>query len=339
MRGFRRGDAARAGERAAFDAEEQRRRADHLARYALEAGHAGAGLGKRFPRLTRSIVIPGVVLARRTAIDDLSTHAGALTYAALLSIPALLLFSLSVAGFVLEGNASAQQAVVSGIVTFLPGDFATSAQTFLSQQLNAAIAGRLSLGLLGLAGLLWTASGLASRMRHAMGRIFGTGRPGLFLGRFQGMVLGIMMVLALLGFAAASIVQGWFSFSPDDIVVRIGTIVGVLVGEFLFFLILFRVLTPRGPGFRRHVPGAAAFAVGLEALAALGGFYFSSVVADSTALYGALGSLFGVIAFLYATAWLLLASAELSAFLWDRAAASDAVAAEKDVASRRSMPG
>jgi hypothetical protein len=46
-----------------------------------------------------------------------------------------------------------------------------------------------------------------------------------------------------------------------------------------------------------------------------------------------------VIAFLYATAWLLLASAELSAFLWDRAAASDAVAAEKDVASRRSMPG
>ena len=55
-----------------------------------------------------------------------------------------------------------------------------------------------------------------------MGRIFGTGRPGLVLGRFQGMVLGILMVLALIGLAAVSVVQGWFSFSPHDLVAGSG---------------------------------------------------------------------------------------------------------------------
>jgi membrane protein len=338
VRAFLRGDRARFSEqRTAYDTDLQRLRAEHLERYARLVGEAGTDA--RFPRLTRNVLIPGAILARRTAVDDLSTHAAALTYAALLSIPALMLFSVSVAGFILKGNAAAQQAVLSGIVGILPGDFATSTQMFLSRQLDAAISGRLSFGVLGLAALLWTASGLASRMRRAMGQIFGTARPGLVVGRFHGMVVGILMVLALLGFAAASIVQGWFSSSSSDPLTRIGAFLGVLVGEFVFFLFLYRVLTPKGPTLRHHVQGTVVFVIGLEGLAALGGFYFSHVVANATALYGAVGSLFGVIAFLYATSWLLLASAELSAFLWDRALSRARGESTPGEASAPSLPG
>jgi uncharacterized BrkB/YihY/UPF0761 family membrane protein len=127
-----------------------------------------------------------------------------------------------------------------------------------------------------------------------------------------------MMVVAVLGLAAVSIVQEWFGFAPDGAIAHVASLVGVLAGEFLFFLVLYRLLTPEGPGIFAHLPGTVAFVVSFSGLTALGGFYFSHVVAESTALYGTIGSLFGVIALVYSTAWLLLASAELSAFVWHR---------------------
>jgi uncharacterized BrkB/YihY/UPF0761 family membrane protein len=42
------------------------------------------------------------------------------------------------------------------------------------------------------------------------------------------------------------------------------------------------------------------------------------IVARSSALYGALGAIFGLLAFLYAAVYLLLLSAELSEVLWER---------------------
>jgi uncharacterized BrkB/YihY/UPF0761 family membrane protein len=92
----------------------------------------------------------------------------------------------------------------------------------------------------------------------------------------------------------------------------------ILVGQFAFVLITYRVLTPgSGPRMRDHLLGTAVFIVGFAGLVALGGIYFSYVVSKSSALYGALGSLFGAIAFLYSTAWLLLLGAEVSAFRWE----------------------
>jgi uncharacterized BrkB/YihY/UPF0761 family membrane protein len=59
------------------------------------------------------------------------------------------------------------------------------------------------------------------------------------------------------------------------------------------------------------------FLVGFEVLIVIGDVYFGAVVSKSSALYGALGSLFGAVAFLYSTAWLLLMGGEVSAFRWE----------------------
>jgi uncharacterized BrkB/YihY/UPF0761 family membrane protein len=46
-------------------------------------------------------------------------------------------------------------------------------------------------------------------------------------------------------------------------------------------------------------------------------------VARTTALYGAIGAIFGLLAFMYATMWIFLLGAELSRFSAERDAANE----------------
>jgi membrane protein len=309
-------------ERAAYDLADRQGRQRYLeevrAGVEVTPGHA-AGENAR-PSNWRRLAATVVVMSERISVDDLGTHAGALTYGAMLSIPPLLLFALSVTGFVLAGNTQAQDAVMDGIASLLPASLGTSTASFLHSQMSAAIAGRLSFGVVGIITLLWSASGLASRLRHAMGRIFGTARTGLLTGRFVGALMGLLVVGAILGIAVLS---GATAFAGDlashNLLVRIASELAIVAGEFVFFLVLYRVLTPgHGPRIRDHLVGATVFVLGWEALKGIGSIYFTSVVTKSSALYGAVGSLFGVIAFLYATAWILLLGAECAAYRWER---------------------
>src|SRR5690349_11149926 len=54
----------------------------------------------------RWVVIPAALFSRRVVVDDVGTHAGALTYASILSIPPLLVFAASVLGLFLAGSQS-----------------------------------------------------------------------------------------------------------------------------------------------------------------------------------------------------------------------------------------
>ena len=275
--------------------------------------------GGGFARMARRVGIPGSLLARRTAIDDLGTHSGALTYGAILSIPPLLVFSMSILGFLLAGSPSAQKAVIDAITSLVPKDLSGSATEVMQSQMSAAISGKLSFGIVGLIGLLWSASGLAARFRHALGLIFGTARTGLWTGRLVGSLMGLLVVVSLIGVAVLSGIQAWVDGPwANGFLAHLGGELVILFGQFAFVLLMYRILTPgEGPGIREHLLGTAVFVIGFAGLVALGGIYFSSVVSKSSALYGALGSLFGAIAFLYSTAWLLLLGAEVSAFRWE----------------------
>jgi membrane protein len=271
------------------------------------------------PLWLRRVVATAGLVSRRIWIDDVGTHAGALTYAALLSIPPLLVFAMSVLGFLLAGSVSAQQAVIDELASLVPGQLQGAATQVLQEQLSAAISGKLSLGVVGIIGLLWSASGLATRLRHALGQIFGTERTGLFTGRVAGAVVGLMVVASLFGFALLAGVQTWASSAwPSGTAADLGIEAAAIAGTFAFFLVFYRVLTPgRGPRLRDHIPGAVIFVIGWRVLIAVGGFFFARVVATSSALYGTLGALFGVFAFLYAAAWLLMMGAEASSLVWE----------------------
>jgi len=289
------------------DLSENRRALDRFA-----AGGPG-------PVWLRQVVARAGLISRRYSLDDVGTHAGSLTYATLLSIPPLLVFSTAILGFFLEGSPSAQKAVIDGLASLVPHPLQNAATTVLEQQLSAAISGKVSFGIVGLLGLLWSASGFAARIRHALGQIFGTARTGLLTGRLAGSIVGLLVVVSLLGLAVLSGVETWLAGArPEGIATRTGLEVAVIVGSFAFFLVFYRVLTPgRGPGLLGHIPGAVVFIAGWQILILVGGYYFSRVIVKSSALYGTLGVLFGVFAFLYATAWLFLLGAECSALLWE----------------------
>jgi len=266
----------------------------------------------------RHLVVPGAVVSGRVGLDDLGTHSGALTYASLIAFPPLMLFVLSVASFVLHGNQAKLHQLVTAIADLFPSDFQSPVNEFLTKQLHTAANARVTIGIIGLVGLIWTASSLASRLRHALGFIFGTERTGLLAGRFAGMVIGVLIVAAIVSIMILSSIKNWLhGVLGGSVTSTITSEIAVAVGSFVFFLVLYRVLTPgKGPSLAGHIPGTVLFVLALVGLEELGGLYFSSVVAKSTALYGAIGVVFGIVAFVYSTAWLLLLGAEISAELW-----------------------
>jgi membrane protein len=275
---------------------------------------------ERYPRLGARILTPALALEEQTTADALGIQAGSLTYGAFLSIPPALLIVGSVLGFVLAGNPEAQARVVDRIANAIPG-----LEPFVGDFLKSAIDGRASVGLLGLVALTWTASGFAARARFALGAIFRTARPGLVAGRVAAIWQGLPVVLGLMASIAAMGIAGGMGFGDGSSAAsRVVTELLVVVASFVVFLFAYRVLTPGdGPKLRGHVSGALLFTVGFAFARAVGETYVANVVTRTTALYGAIGAIFGLLAFLYATMWLFLLGAELSRFSAERAAARE----------------
>jgi uncharacterized BrkB/YihY/UPF0761 family membrane protein len=128
------------------------------------------------------------------------------------------------------------------------------------------------------------------------------------------LLAGLLVVLALPGS-----VSGLVGSGVVDVLVEVLTYLAVLVGGVAFFLAVFRFLTPQSPlSWRDHLPGAVMATVGWLLLQWVGALFVDRVVARSSVLYGALGAVFGLLAFLYAAAYVLLLSAELSQVVWER---------------------
>jgi hypothetical protein len=134
----------------------ERREREHLSRLVRSrADERQRVVHQRFPHLPYRFIAPLAEVAARPRIDDLATHAGALTYGSFLAIPPLLLFASSVVGFVFAGRPQAAQNAVDELVSLVPG-----LGSVVTAQVQTAVEGRVTLGLIGLLGLLWTASGL-----------------------------------------------------------------------------------------------------------------------------------------------------------------------------------
>ena len=255
-----------------------------------------------------------LAIRERYQRNDLGTHAGALTYGAFLSLPPVLLLVASTIGFVIRDPAKQQQ-VVTSIVNLIPGleDVAPS-------MVQGLVSDRVTVALLAIPGLVWAASGFAARLRHALGVIFDTEPTGLITGRFRGaligvpLVLGVIVVLALPGSVSGLATSGVVSHLAEVL-----TFAGIALAGVAFFLALFRFFTPPCPlRWRNHLPGAIVATIGWLILQRLGALYVDRVIARGSALYGALGAIFGLLAFLYIATYVVLLAAELSAVAWER---------------------
>jgi membrane protein len=214
--------------------------------------------------------------------------AASVTLQAFLGLFPLLLLAIAVLGFLQAGSADFADDVVRDLG--LTGDAADRVEDALE---TAASSRRVS-SVIGLVGLLWAALGFTGALRLAYNRAWQAEGRGV-RDRAVGLLwlLGAALVFAL-GASATVLAQ----FLPGP--ARVPSVVLGAVVSFALFLWTSRVLPNVDVGWRSLVPGALVGAAGLEILKFLGGYVVPRTVGRATAVWGTLGVVFAVLA------WLLL---------------------------------
>jgi membrane protein len=276
---------------------------------------------ERHPAWWRRVWAPGILVGQRIVSDAIGIQAGSLTYGAFLSIPPLLIVLLSIAGSLLRNDPEAAQKLLDTIAKAIPG-----MDQLLGSSITVGTAQQAGLGLIGAVFVIWAASGFAARVRNSFGLVFRTLRTGLVFGRVSAALLGtpivlVFVLLAALGSLSAGLrIAGRIAWLSE-----LATYAALGCATFVFAMMIYRLLTPgRGPTLRQHVPGSILFTVGWLLLHLLGAEYVNRVVTKTTALYGAIGVIFGLLAFLYLTMWWLLLCAEVTQARIDARARADA---------------
>ena len=263
----------------------------------------------------RRWIAPILVVAGRVGSDAIGILAGSLTYGAFLSLPPLLMVMLSITGAVLKNDPKATQDVLDAVANVIPG-----LSTMVNTSLNVQTAQQIGIGVVGAIAVVWSASGFAARARNAFGTIFRTQRTGLVFGRVSAALLGTPIVLLFIVLAAAGgLSAGLRIIGNIRLISELVSFLVLAMVSLAFALLTYRLLTPgAGPRLVEHLPGSILFTAGWLVLHALGAEYVTRVVAKTTALYGTIGAIFGVLAFLYLTMWWLLLCAEVTQVLRER---------------------
>jgi membrane protein len=249
----------------------------------------------------------------RYARDSGGYMSAAIAYYGFLSLFPLLLLALSIVGFVLAGRPGLQEDVAGSIAEAVPG-----LSTLLGERtLNRLVAARAGVGVIALAGLLWTGMGVAGAARNALRRIF---RQPLPLGIVQDKVWLLVKTVGLgtLALAATTLsgaVTGIEAGGPAGIALLVGMPIIALALDFVLFLVAYRTLMKGRPAWRGLVPGATFAAIGWTVLKLVGAWYASRTVASSSDVYGAFATTVGLLVLLYLAARLFVYGAELNAVL------------------------
>jgi uncharacterized BrkB/YihY/UPF0761 family membrane protein len=267
-------------------------------------------LRERFPRLDRRLMTPGLQLLDLITVDQVGVEAGSMTYGAFLSIPPMLLLAVTFIDVFLANRPYVTDRLIAAAESALPG-----LGDLFHSGLKLSSSAVVSAGIVGLATLVWAASGFAVRLRHALGSVFGTELLGLVTGRLGGFVIGIPLIVLLVAYgAAASWLTSHGAAGLAGLVVDVAAYAALLAAGFIVWTTVYRWMTPGAsrPTWREHLVGGIAFTIAFLALEAFGAVYVEGVVTKSRALYGAIGALFGLFAFLYLMMWLFVLGAELT---------------------------
>lgn len=238
--------------------------------------------------------------------------ASGITVSIFITVFPLLLVAIAVVGFLVSGD---QQFTASVIDQF--GLSGTAAQT-MTDALERASESKQAASVIGLLGLLWAGSGLAVALQMGIRAPWQERSVGIS-DRLRGMA---WLATAGVGFAAALALGGLLNVIPDGVPVVLITAVAVTLGilfEIGLFWWMFKGLgTGRVPD-RSLLPGAIMAGLGFEALKLVGTIYVPRLVARSSGLYGSLGIVFAILAWLALFARLIVYASTLNAVLYEAA--------------------
>ncbi|HEY8180092.1 MAG TPA: YihY/virulence factor BrkB family protein [Candidatus Limnocylindria bacterium] len=256
----------------------------------------------------------------RTSVMGLLDHdglnyAGSMAYFSILSFVNVLLLG-AVLLTALIGQGEARRLILSWFAQNTPID-----PDLIGQMIDAAVASRGSLTIVGLIFLAWGALGFFGAVSRGINRAFSDGKP-LFILREK--LLGILMILftggLLLASVAVGLVTSYLQNAARDVVDRFqgGDVTVALIGfvvpfllVFVAYLVMYRVVPSQKVTFGDVWPGAFVAAV-LWTLLRVGYTIYVTQIAHFEDLFGPLAAIITLIVFIYFASVVLLIGAEVA---------------------------
>ncbi|HST55527.1 MAG TPA: YihY/virulence factor BrkB family protein [Solirubrobacteraceae bacterium] len=248
--------------------------------------------------------------------DQAGQLAALIAYYGFFSLFPLLLVFVTVLGFVLEGNPSAQQDILNSTLSQFP---------IIGDQLQRNVHSLKGSGLalaIGLVGSLLAGLGITSAAQNAFNQVWHVPhkhRPNFLTSRLRG--LGLLIVLGGL-LIVSTVAAGYVTAQTTGLVAVLGGVLLALVVNLLLFFTAFRLLTAEDVSTRELIPGVIVAAVLWQVLQHVGGYYVSHVVRHAKETSGLFAFVLGLLSWLYLGSQVTLLAAEINVVrarrLWPR---------------------
>lgn len=289
-----------------------------LARRFREAGEKAAALLDEASRRHAWVAVSRQALADFLR-HDMTLHAGNFAFSAFLAVFPLMLLVTSIIGFVFSLSPETMRSALDALTRALPEmPSAISAAADSMVRLKGVSA------LVGLLGLLWTASKITFAIQTGFEQVWEVQKRSFLKKRL--FALGVLLLL--LAFAMASLainylssqLLAWIGEHLGPLFSVLSFLVGLVLGlaaSALIFVVLYRTLPMRKPGWREVVWGAGIAALLLYVAQYVLNFYFSRV-SRAEVVYGSIGIVMGVLLWLYVIGMLVFLGAEVVHVLQER---------------------
>jgi YihY family inner membrane protein len=254
--------------------------------------------------------------------DDNAQQLGALiAFYAFFSLFPLLLVFVTVLGFILEGNPSAQEDVLHSTLKQLP---------ILGEQLERNVHSLTGspVGLaIGIIGSLLAGLGITGATQNAFNEVWHIPhkrRANFLAWRLRG--LGLLLLLGLLSIVSTA-AAGYVTAQTAGAIEVLGGIMLALAVNLMLFFAAFRWLTSDEVETHDLIPGVIVGAVLLQVLQHVGGYYVDHVLRHTKQTSGLFAFVLGLLTWLYLGGQVTLLAAEINVVLarrlWPRSFFSD----------------
>ena len=244
--------------------------------------------------------------------------AASVAYWAFFSLFPLLLFLVAIGSFVL-----ASEQVYGQVVNFA-GQIFPGSQDLIQQNIQQVLTLRGPVGLIGLVGLLWSASEAFDALSRHINRAWSTARPRA---AWQYRLLGLGMIGALAGLLVLSLLSTAVANLLTGLQIPLGGSVSIYetalwkilsslvpaIFTFLMFLNLYRWAPHTKVKWSQAMWGALVATLAWQLAASAFAWFLRSGLAQYQLIYGSLGTVVALMLWIYLCSWITLFGAHLSA--------------------------
>jgi inner membrane protein YhjD len=267
----------------------------------------------RFQQRHGGLAIP-LAVVKKFGDDQAGSLAALVAYYSFFSLFPLLLVFVTILGFVLQGDPSAQKSVENSVLGQFP---------IIGQQIKVhALQGRTVALVIGIGTSLWAGLGVTQAAQNAFDRVWAVPfkeRPDFVHSRVRG--LALLVSLGAL-FIVATLVSGLVTGGLGGPLLKVAGLVISLLLNFALFFAAFRLMTASTVPARCLWIGVIVAGVCWEILQVVGGYYIGHVLKKTTGTYAQFGLVIALLIWLHLGAQMTLYAAEINVVaarrLWPR---------------------